>query len=230
LFRWPSLFTIVALLAMAFSAYVGWLWFNGNVLGLGIEDGKTTVVNEALLLEKIRAFELVTIKHTYETNASINAGKDLNLGVTRFGLPSWVAGQQMSVNGRVVVTAGADLSQVKSEDITLLRQGNNVQVVIDLPAPQVLSVAPDGGSVDIDTSQGILTRAKGRVGFGDADLKDQALERLVDVARAGAVKNGLLEDAQRETQWRLEGFLNSLPVAGSEHVTYVVHVQPAPAV
>jgi hypothetical protein len=85
-------------------------------------------------------------------------------------------------------------------------------------------------SIDISTSQGVLTRLRGRIGFSEADLKDGALDRLIGVARDGAVKNGILDDAQRETQWRLEGFLNSLPSAGDARVTYIVKVHPAPQV
>jgi hypothetical protein len=223
--RMPSLFTIAALLAMAFSAFIGWRWFNGNVLSLGIHDGDTTVVNQALLLEKVRAFEVVSIKHTYETNVSINAGKDLNLGVTDVGMPTWLAGQKMQVNGKVQVTAGADLSQVKPEDIVVARQGRDVQVTIFLPPPQLLSAEPLANTIDIETSQGLLTRARTRIGFSEDDLKDGALDRLMAVAKDGAVKNGLLNDAQRETQWRLEGFLNSLPRTGDSHVTYIVKVR-----
>ena len=228
--RMPSLFTIAALLAMAFSAFVGWRWFNGNVLSLGVHDGETTVVNQAQLLEKIRAFELVTIKHTYQANAQIDASKDFNLGVTDFGLPSWLAGQKMAVNGKVTVTAGADLSQLKKEDISVMRQGDRVVVTLNVPAPQVFSAEPVANSLDIETSQGMLTRFRSRLGFPETDLKDQAFDRLVAVAKDGAVKNGLLTDAQRETQWRLEGFLNSLPPNGDARVTYIVRVQPAPQV
>jgi len=228
--RLPSLFTIAALLAMAFSAFVGWRWFNSNVLSLGIHDGDTTLVNQAQLLEKIRAFELVTIKHTYQANAKLDASKDFNLGVTEVGLPSWLAGQKMEVNGRVTVTAGADLSQLKKEDIVVTRQGDRMVVTLNVPAPQLFSAEPVANSIDIETSQGVLTRFRSRVGFSEKDLKDGALDRLIDVAKQGALKNGLLNDAQRETQWRLEGFLNSLAATGDGRVTYVVHMQPAPQV
>jgi hypothetical protein len=225
----PSLFTIAALLAMAFSAFAGWRWLNGNVLNLGLHDGDTTVVNQAQLLEKVRAFEIVTIKHTYQANAKLDASKDLNLGVTDFGLPSWLAGQKMDVNGKVTVAAGTDLSQLRKEDITVARQGDRTIVTLNVPAPRVFSAEPVANSIDIETSQGVLTRFRSRVGFSEKDLKDGALDRLISVAKDGAVKNGLLTDAQRETQWRLEGFLNSLPV-GDGRVTYVVHMQPAPEV
>ena len=228
--RMPSLFTIASLVAIAFSAFMAWNWFNANVFSLGINDGETTVVNQARLLEKVRAFEIVTIKHTYQSNAAIEASKDLTVGVTDFGLPSWLAGQKMQVNGRVTVTAGADLSQLKPEDITVVRQGDRVLVTVFLPAPQVVSAEPVPNSIDIETSQGVLTRLRTRVGFSEKDLKDGALDRLIAVAKDGAVKNGLLDDAQRETQWRLEGFLNSLPAAGDTHVTYIVRMQPAPHV
>jgi hypothetical protein len=228
--RMPSLFTIAALLAMAFTTFMAFNWFNDNVFSLGIHDGETTVVNQAVLLEKVRAFELVTIKHTYQSNASIEASKDLNIGVADLGLPSWLAGQKMQVNGKVTVTAGADMSHLRKEDIVVSRQGDRMLVTLNLPAPQILSAEPVANSMDIETSQGLLTRFRSRVGLSEKDLKDDALDRLISVAKSGAVKNGLLNDAQRETQWRLEGFLNSLPGAGDGHVIYVVHVQPAPEV
>jgi len=228
--RMPSLFTMAALVAKAFSAFIGWRWLNGNVLSLGIHDGDTTLINQAQLLEKVRAFELVTIKHTYQTNARIDAGKDLNLGVTDLGLPSWLAGQKMDVNGKVTVSAGADLSQLKKEDISVQKQGDRVLVTLNVPAPQLFSAEPVANSIDIETSQGVLTRFRSRVGLSETDLKDSALDRLITVAKDAAMKNGLLSEAQRETQWRLEGFLNSLPAPGNAHVSYVVHMQPAPQI
>ena len=150
--------------------------------------------------------------------------------VSTFTRCAQLAGQKMEVNGRVTVTAGADLSQLKKDDISVARQGDRVIVTLNVPAPQVFSAEPVANSIDIETSQGILTRFRSRIGFSEKDLKDEALDRLVGVARDGAVKNGLLADAQRETQWRLEGFLNSLAATSDAHVTYVVHMQPAPQV
>jgi hypothetical protein len=221
-----SLFTIASPLSIALVAFMAWRWVDSNVLSLGIKDGRTTVVNQALLLDKIRAFELATIKHTYQSNARIDASKDFNAGVTEVGLPSWLAGQKMSLYGKVTVTAGADLSQVTKEDLRIARRGDDVRVTIVLPAPQVLSAEVMPDTLDIETSQGVLTRLRSRIGFNEKDLKDDALDRLIVVARDGALKNGLLEGAQRELTWRMQGFLNSLAATGSERVTYVVETRP----
>ena len=227
-FGMPSLFTLAALLSMLLLAFMAWRWVDGNIFSLGIRDGKTTMINEAQLLEKLRAFELATVKHTYQSNASLNAGKDFNAGVTEVGLPSWLAGQKMSVNGKVTVTAGADMSQVRKEDLRISRNGEAVEVTIVLPSPQILSAEVVPHTLDIDTSQGVLTRFRSRVGFSERDLKDEALDRLIAVAKEGASKNGLLVDAQHELESRLAAFLNSLPRTGKEQVTYRVEARPAP--
>ena len=228
-FGMPSLFTLAALLSMLLLAFMAWRWVDGNIFSLGIRDGKTTVINEAQLLEKLQAFELATVKHTYQSNASLNAGKDLNAGVTEVGLPSWLAGQRMSVNGKVTVTAGADMSQVRKEDLRIARNGEAVEVTIVLPPPQILSAEVVPHTIDIDTSQGVLTRFRSRIGFSERDLKDEALDRLIVVAKEGASKNGLLVDAQRELESRLAAFLNSLPRTGKEQVIYRVEARPAPS-
>ena len=62
---------------------------------------------------------------------------------------AWLAGQKMEVNGKVTVTAGADLSQLKQEDISVTKQGDRVVVTVNVPAPQVFSAEPVANSIDI---------------------------------------------------------------------------------
>ena len=45
------------------------------------------------------------------------------------------------------------------------------------------------------------------------------------MARSTAVEQGILNDAAREAERRLQGFLQSLPQTGSERVTYTVVVR-----
>jgi hypothetical protein len=224
--RLPSLVTIASLVSIAFVALLTWRWFDANVLSLGINNGETTVVNQAQLVEKIRAFEIGSVKHIYKGNAQVDASKELNAGFTDIGLPSWLAGQRMAVNGRVMITAGADMTLLRKEDVRIVRQGDNVEVTILLPSAQILSAEIVPWTMNIETSQGLITRASSHLGLSEKDLKDDALDRLVAVAKEAALKNGLMDEAQRELKWRVEGFLHSLPPTGREHVTYVVQTRP----
>jgi hypothetical protein len=166
------------------------------------------------------------VKHTYQTNARIEQDKALNAAGVKMDLPSWLAGQNLDVNGRVVITAGTDLSQVKPEDMRVSRKDNSVVVTISVPSPQILSTEIVPNSLDIETGQGIMTRVTSRIGFSEKDLRDQAVDRLVTVAKQGALKNGVLAEAELEVIQRLEGFLNALPASGSVPVHYIVQVQP----
>ena len=230
--RGPSLTLVINLIVLALlglSAFLAWRWLDANLLHWGLDDGKTTVVNKADLVDRVRAFELATVKHSYAGAVEVDARKVLNAGPAEVGLPSWVAGQKVNVKGVVTITGGTDLSSVTEDDMHISREGDKVLVTIVVPEPQILSAEIVPSSFDIDTSQGVLTRLRTRIGLDERDLRDDAVGRLVVATKGGAVEGGLLEEARIETEARLEAFLNSLPQAGDERVVYDVQARaPTP--
>ena len=219
-------FALAALVLFGLSAVIAWRWLDRNLLHWGVDDGKTTEVNSAELLERVRAFELATTKHTYGGQAQVEAGKVLNAGPARVELPSFLAGQKMNVKGKVIVTAGVDLSKVRPEDMEVSRQGRETRVTIYVPAPEVLSAELVPNTLDMDTSAGLFTRIRTAVGLSEKDLRDRAADQLVVVAKESAVEQGILDDAARETERRLQAFLQSLPQTGNDRTTYIVVVRP----
>ena len=216
------------LLFLALSAYVTWQWFDRNFLHWGIEDSKVTRIETTELVEKLRAFELVTVKYRYEANAGTDVDKSLRAGPASVSLPGWVAGQTMDVQGEVLVSAGVDLSTLTPEDIEVVRSGSETRVIIHVPEPRVTSTEIIGGTFDVDTSQGLLTRAKSRIGLGDKDLRDEAPDRLVQAAEASAVQSGILVEAGQETRLRLEQFLGDLQQSTGGSAVYEVRIGDVP--
>lgn len=223
-----AIVTLASVLLLGVSGLVAWQWLNQNLLHWGVEDGRTTTVHQAELIERIRAFELATVKHTYAGQARVDDSKRLAAGPVRLGLPNWVAGQQLDVTGEVRVTAGVDLSAVSPDDIEVQRTGKETRVLIRLPAPMVLSseLLPD--TLDLSTHEGVLTRVSRRVGVNERDLRDIAADQVIASARGAAIDQGILSDAAVEAQRRLGAFLAMLPAADGR-VTYVIEIR-APAV
>jgi len=219
-------FALASLMLLGLSGLMTWRWVDRNLLHWGIEDGKTTEVNAAELLERVRAFELTTVKHTYGGNAEVDAAKVLSAGPARLSLPSWMAGQELKVTGNVTIAAGVDLARVRPEEMQITRQGRDVQVVITVPAPEILSAELVPNTLNMDTSQGLLTRIKTTAGFNEKDLRDRAADQLVVAAKGSALDQGILDEAARETERRLQTFLNALPQTGDGRVTYVVMARP----
>lgn len=214
---------------VAFSGYLTWRWFDDHILSLGIEDAGTTTTNTVALVERIQSFELVTTKDTYDTRSNTDFKKRLNLGVTRIGLPGFVAGQELDVKANVTVAAGADLSQVRPEHVEVIQNGNDAVVIVRIPEAQITSVAVDPESFDISTSAGILTRMRSTIGLGERDVRDGALEAVTALARDEALRSGILDEATRQARQQLQAFLQSLPQTGDGSVTYRVELQPTPA-
>src|SRR6266508_6410324 len=158
---------LAAAILLGLSGLMAWRWLDANVLHWGVGDGKTTEVNQAELLERVRAFELGTVKHTYRGNAHLDAGKQLNAGPARVSLPGWVAGQSLDVKGNVIVTAGVDLSKVRPEDMQVTRQGKETRVLITLPSPEILSAELVPNTLDMDTSSGLITRITTTLGISE---------------------------------------------------------------
>jgi hypothetical protein len=210
--------------AMLFSAYVAYRWVDTNLLHWGVHTTSVTETNTTELVAKLQAFEVVTIKHQYDAATKITVHKGLDAGPLSTGLPGWIAGQELKVDGEVLVAAGIDLSALRPEDITMNDAADGREVVVHVPAPQVTSTEIVGGSLDMDTSRGILTRVRTNIGLSERDLRDEAGDSIAAAARSKAINDGLLTEASSEAKTRLEGFLNSLPKADGDNVVYRIEV------
>ncbi len=224
---WVALLGTIAL--VAFSGYVTWRWVDDHVLTLGVEDAGTTTTNTVDLVERIRAFELVTTKDTYDTRSNTDFKKRLNLGVTKVGLPGFVAGQELDVKAQVTVSAGVDLAQIRPEDIEVIQNGSDAVVIVRIPEAQVTSTEVDPDSFDISTSAGLLTRLRSTIGLGERDVRDGALGAVTTIGREEALRSGILDEATLAAREQLQAFLQALPQTGEGRITYRVELQPKPA-
>ncbi|MEX0783610.1 MAG: DUF4230 domain-containing protein [Dehalococcoidia bacterium] len=222
--------TLLATAAMiAFGGYLTWRWADDHIFSLGIEDAGTTTVNHAELVERVQAFELVTAKDTFDTRSNTDFHKRLNLGVTKLGLPGFIAGQELDVKARVTVAAGVDLSQVTAQDVEVIQNGDNAVVIVRIPEAQITSTEVDPDSFDISTSAGLLTRVRSTVGLGERDVRDGALESVTTLAREEALAAGIADEATRLAREQLQAFLQALPQTGEGAITYRVELQPNPS-
>ena len=224
---WVALLGTIAL--VAFSGYVTWRWVDDHFLSIGVEDAGTTTTNTVALVERIRAFELVTTKDTYDTRSNTDFKKRLNLGVTKFGLPGFVAGQELDVRAQVTVAAGVDLSQIGPEDVEVIQNGADAVVIVRIPEAQITSTEVNPDSFDISTSSGLLTKVRSTIGLGERDVRDGALSAVTTLGREEALRAGILDAATRQAREQLQMFLQSLPQVGEGRVTYRVELQPPPA-
>lgn len=224
---WVALLGTIAL--FAFSGYVTWRWVDEHVLSMGIEDAGTTTTNTVDLVERIQAFELVTTKDTYDTRSNTDFKKRLNLGVTKVGLPGFVAGQELDVKAQVTVSAGVDLSQVRPEDVEVIQNGRDAVVIVRIPEAQITSTEVDPDSFDISTSAGLLTRVRSTIGLSERDVRDGALGAVMTLGREEALRSGILDEATLRAREQLQAFLQSMPQVGEGRITYRVELQPKPA-
>ena len=225
--KWAVLAGLTFVLVVG--SLASWQWLDSHFFSIGIEDAGSTAVDEAVLLERVRAFELVTTKDTYDTRSNTDFHKRLNLGVTKFGLPGFLAGQELDVKAEVTVSAGVDMAQIRPEDIEVIDQGGGSVVVIRIPPSQITSTEVRPETFDISTDQGLFTRMQGAVGLGDKDVRDGAVSAVTSIAQEEALKGGLLQQASMEAKTRLQAFLQSLPQGEGEQVTYLVEFQAPPA-
>lgn len=217
-------FALGSVMLLVLASLVTWRWVDSNLLHWGVDDGQTETVNNAELLERIRAFELATVKQTHATQSRIEAEKVLNAGPMRVSLPGWAAGQKLDIRGRAIVTAGVDLSRVGTDDMEVIREGKETKVLIRLPAPEVLSTELAPNSLELNASSGVLTRIGQSIGVSEKDLRARAADQVMVAARENALQQGILDDAARESERRLQAFLQSLPQPGGR-VTYIVTVR-----
>ena len=217
------------LVLLVIGAVASWQWLDTRFFSIGIEDAGSTTVDQAVLLERVRAFELVTTKDTYDTQSNTDFHKRLNLGVKKFGLPGFLAGQELDVKADVTVSAGVDLAQIQPQDIEVISQGAGSVVVIRIPPAQITSTEINPDTFDISTDQGLFTRIQGTIGLGDKDVRDGAVGAVTSIAQEEALAGGLLTQAGLEAKARLQEFLQALPQAEGERTTYLVEFQAPPA-
>jgi hypothetical protein len=210
-------------------ALVSWRWIDGTLLSVGIEDAGTTTVDEAQLLDRVRTFELVTTRDTYDTRSNTEFHKRVNLGVTKFGLPGFVAGEELDVKAEVMVSAGVDLAGITAQDIEIIDQGDGAVVVVRIPQAQLMGAEIEPSSFDISTGQGVLDRIGSAVGLGGRDVRDGAVEAVTSLAREEAIQGGLLTEASLAAREQLQGFLQALPQTDGKQITYLVEFQSPPA-
>ena len=224
------LLVIAALVVLLFGGWVGWRWVNSNLFSLGVEDAGQVTVDRAQLLSSVQAFELVTVKNSYDSNSHTEFKKRLNAGFTKLQLPGWIAGEELNVKAKVTVAAGVNLRQVSASDIEVLREGAEPVVVIRIPEATILSTEIDAQSFNLSTSAGLLTKVGQTVGIGGGDVRDGSVAGVTSAAQKQAVADGILAHATQEARTQLQAFLQALPQAGGgAHVLYLVEVQQAPA-
>ena len=220
--------TLSVLCLFAFSAFLTWRWAERNIFHWGIEDGKTTHVNGAQLLDRLKVFQVVSVKDTYAANTRVDVEKVFRAGPTRVDLPGWIAGQNMKASAKMSVSAGVDLGQLQADDVQVERRGRDTHVIISVPAPQILSTELVPNTMDIDTGQGVLTRVKTGLGFSEKDLRDGAMDGLVRSAQKEAEATGILDEAGRQVRLRLETFLAGLPREPNSNIDYEVRLRARP--
>lgn len=220
--------SLVAVLVLI-GALVSWRWIDGTLFGLGIEDAGTTTVDEAQLLERVRTFELVTTRDTYDTQSNTEFHKRLNLGIKKFSLPGFLAGEELDVKAQVTVAAGVDLAGITPDDLQVIQQGDGTVVVVRIPQAQLMGTEIDGESFDISTGQGLFDRMGSAVGLGGRDVRDGAVDAVTKLAEEAAIAGGLLTEASLAARDQLQGFLQSLPQGEGEQVVYLVEFQAPPA-
>ncbi|MGI8552936.1 MAG: DUF4230 domain-containing protein [Dehalococcoidia bacterium] len=214
--------TLLSVLAVVGAGVATWHWVDHNVLSTGLTAGRTQTLNQAELLDRVRAFQLVTVKQTYAGQTHRNVAEVLNAGSRHIPLPGLLAGQQLSAKGRVTVTAGVDLAKVGPDDMQVMRKGKDATVLIHVPGAQVMSAELQPNTLSMSTSAGLLTQIGQALGLSKETMRNRAADEVVGVARDSAQQQGILNDASQETEHRLQAFLQSLPQNGSGHVTYVV--------
>lgn len=216
----------MAVLLTALSAFLAWRWVDANLLHWGLEDKPEVTFDSNQLIRQVQAFELATVKQTYAGKATIEAPKELRAGPANVSLPGWAAGQKLDAKGTATVTAGVDLSKVGPNDMIVTRNGDDFIVTLRLPQPSILSTELTPGTLDLSTSEGVITRITKAAGLREEDLRDRAADQVLAGVREAAIEGGILLEAERETSERLTRFLQALPQPqdGRSRVTYQVVV------
>ena len=101
------LLVIAALVVLLIGGWVGWRWLDANVFNLGVEDAGQVTVDRAQPLSSVRAFELVTVKNSYDRKMISTGGlgaADANR--TTPGMPTQTSNASVMVPQKVADAPG----------------------------------------------------------------------------------------------------------------------------
>ncbi len=166
----------------------------------GSDGGDVVVVQE---MKRIN--ELATVKWTNQVIVTEKGG----ITFCPDFLEESVCGEEVIVIATSDVRAGIDLDDLDRGDVRI-RDG---RVSVELPEPEVLSI-----SVDEEKTR-LYDRDRGIVVFrGDDALIEEARQAAQDRSLDVAKENGILEQAQTNTEESIEALVRSL---GYKEVTFV---------
>ncbi|MCC6443209.1 MAG: DUF4230 domain-containing protein [Armatimonadetes bacterium] len=113
-------------------------------------------------------------------------------------LPAFLTGDKLLMLAQAEVVAGVDLSGLSAKDVAV----SGSAVVVQLPAPQFLSIAID------DTHSQVYNRQRGWLVFRpDPDLERQARLKARLDARQSALENGVLKTARTHAEENIRSLL-----------------------
>jgi len=116
-------------------------------------------------------------------------------------LPSFLAGERLTLIAQVEVIAGVDMKGVSPKDVEV----NGDKVVVTLPQPKIFSVKIDEAKTQV------ITRERGWLVFNpDKDLEREARLQALSEARLAALKSDLLPFARQKAEENLRAFLHAL--------------------
>jgi hypothetical protein len=157
------------------------------------QEPKTVLdTSRPTIIESIKSVsELSTVKYQMEK---------IVVGTSTGVLPDWLVSDKLVLIAYGEVSAGIDLSEIKPEDIVV--QSDTVR--IRLPAPKIIYSKIDNGKTQVferDTT--IFTRADPNL---ETAVRAEAERQMV----AGALENGILKQAQTNTELVLRELLEGL--------------------
>ena len=139
------------LLFLALPAYLTWQWVDRNFLHWGVEDSKVARIETTELVEKLRSFEVVTVKYRYEATAETDVDKSLRAGPLVRAMPGVLA---QEVHMRRTLLDSRCLGDILRTDRIRTEEIRNV----DLHTLR-LNLTPGSGSRSTGPSCAAYTRA-----------------------------------------------------------------------
>jgi hypothetical protein len=164
------------------------------------QQPKTVIdTSRPTIIESIKGVsDLATVKYQMEK---------IVVGTSTGVLPDWLVSDKLVLIAYGEVVAGIDLSQITEDDITTHDEDPRVHtdtVKIKLPPPKIIYSKLDNGKTQVferDTT--IFTRADPNL---ETAVRAEAEEQMV----AGAIENGILKQAQINTESVLRSLLTGL--------------------
>lgn len=158
---------------------VGWLFF--------LRFNPTAPLTASSVISKVQSLNrLETSAYTMQT--IINAGESRN------AISDLLFGDRILLIAYGTVIAGVDLSQLVEDDVFV--QGTRLRIT--LPEAEILTVSLDQKKTRVyDRSRGFLTA-------GDDNLESEARNEAVEVIRAEACSNAILDNARSNAIERVQ--------------------------